>query len=69
MKKIFLFALSLLASAGLFAQVQVTADKSGTELQAAIDAAEAGTTVYVQAGTYFGNFTMNHRTNRLRHYP
>ena len=59
MKKIFLFALSLLASAGLFAQVQVTADKSGTELQAAIDAAEAGTTVYVQAGTYFGNFTMN----------
>ena len=52
MKKIFLFALSLLASAGLFAQVQVTADKTGTELQAAINAAEAGTTVYVQAGTY-----------------
>ena len=63
MKKIFLFALSLLASAGLFAQVQVTADKSGTELQAAIDAAEAGTTVYVQAGTYFGNFTMKEGVN------
>ena len=60
MKKIFLFALSLLASAGLFAQVQVTADKSGTELQAAIDAAEAGTTVYVQAGT---NFTMKEGVN------
>ena len=63
MKKIFLFALSLLASAGLFAQVQVTADKSGTELQAAINAAEAGTTVYVQAGTYEGNFTMKEGVN------
>lgn len=63
MKKIFLFALSLLASAGLFAQVQVTADKTGTELQAAINAAEAGTTVYVQAGTYEGNFTMKEGVN------
>ena len=54
MKKISIMALCLMASVGLFAQVQVTADKSGTELQAAIDAAEAGTTVYVQAGTYFG---------------
>ena len=43
--------------------MQVTADKSGTELQAAIDAAEAGTTVYVQAGTYFGNFTMKEGVN------
>ena len=56
-------ALCLMASVGLFAQVQVTADKSGTELQAAIDAAEAGTTVYVQAGTYFGNFTMKEGVN------
>ena len=63
MKKISLFALCLMASVGLFAQVQVTADKSGTELQAAIDAAEAGTTVYVQAGTYFGNFTMKEGVN------
>ena len=63
MKKLSLFALSLLASAGLFAQVQVTADKSGTELQAAIDAAEAGTTVYVQAGTYEGNFKMKEGVN------
>ncbi len=63
MKKISIMALCLMASVGLFAQVQVTADKSGTELQAAIDAAEAGTTVYVQAGTYFGNFTMKEGVN------
>lgn len=63
MKKISIIALCLMASVGLFAQVQVTADKSGTELQAAIDAAEAGTTVYVQAGTYFGNFTMKEGVN------
>lgn len=52
-----------MASVGLFAQVQVTADKSGTELQAAIDAAEAGTTVYVQAGTFNGNFKMKEGVN------
>ena len=63
MKKISIMALCLMASVGLFAQVQVTADKSGTELQAAIDAAEAGTTVYVQAGTYIGNFTMKEGVN------
>jgi len=63
MKKISIIALCLMASVGLFAQVQVTADKSGTELQAVIDAAEAGTTVYVQAGTYFGNFTMKEGVN------
>lgn len=63
MRKISLFALSLLASAGLFAQTQVTADKTGTELQAAIDAAEAGTTIYVQAGTYEGNFKMKEGVN------
>lgn len=63
MKKISIMALCLMASVGLFAQVQVTADKSGTELQAAIDAAEAGTTVYVQAGTFYGNFTMKEGVN------
>ena len=63
MKKISIIALCLMASVGLFAQVQVTADKSGTELQAAIDAAEAGTTVYVQAGTFYGNFTMKEGVN------
>jgi hypothetical protein len=52
-----------MAFAGLYAQTQVTADKSGTELQAAINAAEAGTTVYVQAGTYVGNFTMKEGVN------
>ena len=63
MKKISIMALCLMASVGLFAQVQITADKSGTELQAAIDAAEAGTTVYVQAGTFYGNFTMKEGVN------
>lgn len=63
MKQISLFALCLIASATLNAQTQVTADKTGTELQAAIDAAEAGTTVYVQAGTYYGNFTMKEGVN------
>ena len=63
MKKISLFALCLMASVGLFAQTQVTADKTGAELQAAIDAAEAGTTVYVQAGTFKGNFIMKDRVN------
>ena len=63
MKKHFSLALCLLASATLMAQVQVTSDKTGTELQAAIDAAESGTTVYVQAGTYYGNFTMKDGVN------
>ncbi|MBR1878609.1 MAG: hypothetical protein IJ814_06370 [Paludibacteraceae bacterium] len=63
MKKHFSLALCLLASATLLAQTQVTADKTGTELQAAIDAAESGTTVYVQAGTYYGNFTMKDGVN------
>ena len=51
------------ASAALFAQTQVTSDKTGTELQAAIDAAEPGTTVYVQAGTYQGNFKFKDGVN------
>lgn len=63
MRKITFLALCLTASAALIAQTQVTADKTGTELQAAIDAAEAGTTVYVQAGTYQGNFTFKEGVN------
>jgi hypothetical protein len=63
MKKISMIILSLAASIGLAAQTQVTADKSGTELQAAIDAAASGTTVYVQAGTFYGNFKMKEGVN------
>lgn len=63
MRKISILALCLMAGATLFAQTQVTADKTGTELQAAIDAAEAGTTVYVQAGTFNGNFKMKEGVN------
>ena len=63
MKKFSFLALCLLASAGLFAQTQVTADKTGADLQAAIDAAQAGDTVYVQAGTFYGNFTMKEGVN------
>ena len=63
MKKISMSIVCLMACIGLYAQTQVTADKSGTELQAAINAAEAGTTVYVQAGTYVGNFTMKEGVN------
>ncbi len=33
------------------------------DLQEAIDATSAGTTVYVQAGTYYGNFTMKDGVN------
>ena len=56
MKKLYFFALSVLASASLMAaQVKVTA---GSDLQAAVDGATSGDTVLVQAGTYEGNFTM-----------
>ena len=56
MKKLYFFALSVLASASLMAaQVKVTA---GSNLQAAVDDAPSGDTVLVQAGTYEGNFTM-----------
>lgn len=56
MKKLYFLALSIFASASLMAtQVQV---KAGDNLQVAVEAANSGDTVLVQAGTYEGNFTM-----------
>ena len=56
MKKLYFFALSVLASASLMAtQVKVAA---GEDLQAAVNGASSGDTVLVQAGTYEGIFTM-----------
>ena len=56
MKKLYLLALSIFASASLMAtQVQV---KAGDDLQAAVNTANSGDTVLVQAGTYEGNFIM-----------
>lgn len=56
MKKLYFLALSIFASASLMAtQVQV---KAGDDLQVAVEAANSGDTVLVQAGTYEGNFTM-----------
>ncbi len=64
MKKIFFYALGLMCSLSAQAAViQVTSDKSGTELQAAINAASSGDTLTVQAGTYYGNFTMKQGVN------
>ena len=42
---------------------QVTSEKTGTELQAVVNAAEAGDSVLVQAGTYYGNFQMKEGVN------
>ena len=56
MKKLYFLALSIFASASLMAtQVQV---KAGDNLQVAVEVANSGDTVLVQAGTYEGNFTM-----------
>lgn len=56
MKKLYFLALSIFASASLMAtQVQV---KAVDNLQAAVNAANSGDTVLVQAGTYEGNFIM-----------
>lgn len=56
MKKLYFLALSIFASASLMAtQVQV---KAVDNLQAAVNKANSGDTVLVQAGTYEGNFTM-----------
>lgn len=47
-------------------QYPIVADNyvhSDEDLQEAIDATSAGTTVYVQAGTYYGNFTMKDGVN------
>lgn len=56
MKKLYFLALSIFASASLMAtQVQV---KASDDLQAAVNAANSGDTVLVQAGTYEGNFIM-----------
>ena len=64
MKKIFFYALGLMCALSAQAEViQVTSDKSGAELQAVITAAESGDTVLVQAGTYYGNFTMKEGVN------
>ena len=64
MKKIFFYALGLMcALSAQAAVIQVTSDKSGTELQEAINGAKSGDSVLVQAGTYYGNFTMKEGVN------
>ena len=64
MKKIFFYALGLMcALSAQAAVIQVTSDKSGTELQEAINGAKSGDSVLVQAGTYYGNFQMKEGVN------
>jgi len=58
-----MFIILMCALSAQAAVIQVTSDKSGTELQAAINAASSGDTLKVQAGTYYGNFTMKEGVN------
>lgn len=60
MRKTTLLATILVASMCATAQTQV---KVGDNLQTAIDTAKSGTTLYVQAGTFKGNFTMKDGVN------
>ncbi len=59
MKKVYALALSVVSCASMFA----TQVKVGDDLQAALDAAKAGETLYVQEGTFVGNFTMKDGVN------
>lgn len=59
MKKIYALALSVVSCASMFA----TQVKVGDDLQAALDTAKAGDTLYVQEGTYVGNFIMRDGVN------
>lgn len=70
MKKIFFYALGLMCA--LSAQAATinhaydgskTAEQNGTALQASINAADSGSVVNVQAGTYVGNFIMKKGVN------
>lgn len=60
MRKTTLLTTILVASMCATAQTQV---KVGDNLQTAIDTAKSGTTLYVQAGTFMGNFTMKDGVN------
>ena len=59
MKKVYSLALSVVSCASMFA----TQVKVGDDLQAALDTAKAGDTLYVQEGTFVGNFTMKDGVN------
>ncbi len=63
MKKISIMALCLMASA--IAMATQTKVKASDDLQAAIDAASAGDTLLVQAGTFTGNFVMKDGVNLI----
>ena len=63
MKKISVLALCLMASA--IAMATQTKVKASDDLQAAIDAALAGDTLLVQAGTFTGNFVMKDGVNLI----
>lgn len=60
MRKTILLATLLVAGMCVNAQTHV---KVGDNLQTAIDTAKSGTTIYVQAGTFTGNFTMKDGVN------